>query len=70
MDNRQLYGFRASWAPLQNITNIRWDDPSRSITIRLVGDVCLRVPVPEDLRSEAKKFVHFACGQIPARQAT
>ncbi len=64
---RQLYGFRALWAPLQNVTDIRWDDASESVTIRLVGDVCLKVPVPENLRAEAKKFVHFACGQIPAR---
>lgn len=61
---RQLYGFRASWAPLQNVADIKWEGTLESITIRLLGDLSLRVPVPEESRSDAKQFVNFASGLI------
>lgn len=54
---RQLYGFRASWAPLQNVTGIRWDEMQQSLIVQLLGDLSLKLPVREELRSEAKKFV-------------
>jgi hypothetical protein len=61
---RQLYGFMASWAPLRNVLGIEWDDVALAITIRLSGDLSLDVPVPDDLREEAEKFVNFAVGKI------
>ncbi|MGB8890050.1 MAG: hypothetical protein WCC87_25225 [Candidatus Korobacteraceae bacterium] len=67
---RQLYGFRASWAPLQKITDIKWESALESITIRLLGDLSLRVPVPEELRSEAEEFADFASRQILNRRTT
>jgi hypothetical protein len=61
---RELYGFRASWVPLHNVADIRWDEPSRSITIQLLRDFRLQVLVPDDLRQEAKEFVRFVRSHI------
>lgn len=67
---RQLYGFRASWAPLQQIASIGWEKALQSITIRLLKDLTLRVPVPEELGSEAERFADFASCEILDRRAT
>jgi len=56
---RQLYGFSASWAPLQNVIGIRWDEMQQSLIVQLLGDLSLKLPVREELRGEAKKFVEF-----------
>ncbi len=66
---RQLYGFRASWAPIRNVTDIRWDDVFRSVAIRLRSDLSLKVPVPIELREEAEKFVRFAVELITLRKS-
>ena len=67
---RQLYGFRASWAPLQNVAGIRWESTLRSVTIRLLGGLSLQVAVPEESRKEAEQFVDFASRQILHRRTT
>jgi len=67
---RQLYGFRASWAPLQSVAGIRWESTLQSVTIRLLGGLSLQVPVPEESRSEAEQFAAFASGQILNRRTT
>jgi hypothetical protein len=66
---RELYGFRASWVPLQNVADIRWDDAFRSITTRLSGGLSLKVPVPDVLRTEANRFVRFALRRISSSKA-
>ena len=45
------------------------DKTVQSITIQLLGDVSLKVPIPDDLRTEAMKFVRFARGQICRRHS-
>ncbi|MGB8768019.1 MAG: hypothetical protein WCC92_00275, partial [Candidatus Korobacteraceae bacterium] len=62
---RQLYGFRASWAPRQNVAGIEWDEVLQSITVRLLGALSLQLPVPEQWRNEAKRFLEFASRQLP-----
>lgn len=61
----KCYGFRAPWAPLQNITCISWESALQSVTIRLLGDHSVRVPVPEELRSEAEQFARYG---LPANR--
>jgi hypothetical protein len=61
---RQLYGFRASWAPLCNILDIALSATSRSIAIRLQSVFSWNIPVPSDLFGEAGKFVSFVREQI------
>jgi hypothetical protein len=67
---RQLYGFRASWAPLHNVADIRWESTLQSISIRLMGDLSLQVQVPEELHSEAAQFAEFAARLILNRRST
>src|ERR1039458_2759227 len=61
---RQLYGFRASWVPLHNIANIGLCEAPQSVEIHLLGDLSLKMPLPDDLRAEAEKFVRFVREQI------
>jgi hypothetical protein len=56
---RQLYGFRASWVPLQNVREMEWDEVSQLIVIRLAGGLSLNVSVLQDWRTEAKNFLEF-----------
>ena len=67
---RQLYGFRASWAPLQNVTGIRWAEMQQSLIVQLLGDLSLKLPVREELRGEARKFVEFCSRCLLARNRT
>lgn len=67
---RQLYGFRALWVPMRKIASIRWEHSLQSVTIRLLGDLTMQVPVPEELRSEAERFTDFASYEILDRRAT
>ncbi len=64
---RQLYGFRASWVPLPNIANIGLCEAPQSVEIQLLSDLSLKMPISDDLRAEAGKFVRFAREQILSR---
>jgi hypothetical protein len=61
---RQLYGFRASWAPLRNVAGLEWDEVFQSITIRLLGGLSLQLPVLQQWRNEANRFLEFASRQL------
>jgi hypothetical protein len=67
---RQLYGFRASWAPLQQVVALKWEKAMQSVTIRLSGDFILRIPAPEELEGEAERFANFASHEVLDCRAT
>lgn len=57
---RQPYGFRASWVPLHKVVGIQWDTAINGISVFVLGGHTLRVPVPDELRTEGERFVQLA----------
>jgi hypothetical protein len=65
---RQLYGFRATWAPLGNMAEIALSSTPQVIEIKFQRGRSWNIPVPGDLRGDAGRFVSFVKEAMQNRQ--
>ena len=65
---RQLYGFRATWAPLHNMAEIALSSTPQVIEIKFQRGRLWNIPVPGHLLGDAAMFVSFVKEAMQNRQ--